>query len=69
MYKNIIKLSIVILVACSFFYTQNRFKLSHELLLANLEALASGESGGTYCYGYGSVDCHGYKVSWMASGV
>lgn len=27
------------------------------LLLDNVEALAQGESGGTICYGIGSIDC------------
>jgi len=27
------------------------------LLLDNVEALASGESGGAICYGVGSIDC------------
>lgn len=69
MYKNIIKSSLILLVACSFFYTQKQFKVSQKLLLDNVEALASGESGGMYCYGYGSVDCHGYKVNRIVTGI
>lgn len=35
------------------------------LFFSNVEALASGESGGAlHCFGYGSVDCQGYMVKW-----
>lgn len=37
---------------------QKKESVSNPLLLMNIEALASGESGGTvHCVGYGSVDC------------
>lgn len=38
------------------------------LALANIEALAAGEGGGTFCAGSGSIDCRGYKVEYYASG-
>lgn len=37
---------------------QKKESVSNPLLLMNIEALASGESGGNVaCIGYGSVDC------------
>ena len=33
-----------------------------ELALANVEALASGESGNFRCLGHGDVECYGYRV-------
>ena len=40
------------------------------LLLDNVEALASGEGGHFFwCIGSGSIDCHGHKVEYMASGM
>lgn len=62
MNKIIIKLSVSMLICCSLLYAKKQHKISQELLLTNVEALASGESGGSYCYGYGSLDCNGYKV-------
>lgn len=38
------------------------------LALANIEALAAGEGGGTFCAGSGSIDCVGYKVDYKATG-
>lgn len=40
------------------FYSHSRKKDLGSLMLENIEALASGESGTTtYCLGTGSVDC------------
>lgn len=62
MRKIIIKLSVCMLICCSMLYAKKQVRISQELLLSNVEALASGEGGGSYCYGYGSLDCNGYKV-------
>lgn len=68
MKKIIIKSSVLILVVCSVLYAQKQFKINRNVFLANVEALASSESGGSYCYGYGSVDCGGYKVDRIVTG-
>lgn len=47
---------------------QKKESVSNPLLLMNIEALASGESGGSAaCIGYGSVDCphNGVKVLYI----
>ena len=36
--------------------------------LNNVEALANGESSIDGCIGRGSVDCYGYKVSYIIGG-
>ena len=43
----------------------------NQLAFQNIEALAQGENneGTYYCYGYGSVDCRGYKVEYKISGL
>lgn len=38
------------------------------LIFSNIEALASGESGGSGCFGSGSLDCNGSKVQYKFTG-
>lgn len=51
------------------YFTSHKEKSQvNDLLLSNIEALADGESGSALrCFGYGSVDCQGYKVKWKMS--
>lgn len=56
--KLIIKSIIVCAVITASIYLTYNKKVATPLLLDNIEALASGESGSEIsCIGYGSVDC------------
>jgi len=45
----------------SSYYSPNHVS---DIVLDNIEALASSEGGGNYqCFGVGSIDCNGRKVS------
>lgn len=66
MKKNLLK-GIAVIAICSgslYFFrqqTENEKPVS-DLALANVEALASGESGNFRCLGHGDVECYGYRV-------
>lgn len=48
----------LVTIATVTFYSHSRKNDLSNLMLENIEALASGESGSmTYCFGSGSVDC------------
>ena len=36
----------------------------NDITLQNVEALASGETSHTFCFGSGSIDCSGQKVEY-----
>lgn len=66
------RIKLGMLVSCcvavaTFMYVReckNQVSISLERL-DNVEALASGESGGVlFCYGTGCVDCYGEKVKY-----
>lgn len=60
------KMKVAAVVAClagvCFLDTGNSNEKMTALVLANAEALASGEGSGYYCLGEGSVECRGYYV-------
>lgn len=60
------KMKVAAVVAClvgiCFLDTGNSNEKMTALVLANAEALASGEGSGYYCFGEGSVECRGYYV-------
>lgn len=67
--KNVFKLCVIAACICAGCYA-NRSTSSQEeglenLYMRNVEALASGEGGGTryYCFGTGEIDCNGQKVA------
>ena len=72
MKKKIIKLLFIGAVIVGSLYSFTEEKNTVEtLLFDNIEALASGEGGGTtyHCYGVGEVDCYGYRVEFMIDGM
>lgn len=65
MKKKLLKTLVVITVCVGsiYLYQQAEKEVTvSDLTLANVEALASGESGNFKCLGYGDIDCYGYKV-------
>lgn len=73
MKKNIIKLGLIslTLIGGIYFYSTNSNKENlNDLAFENIEAIAAGEAGGNFkCYGYGDIDCHGYRVERMYTGL
>lgn len=72
MKKKIIKLGLISLSLIGGIYPYstdlNKDNLN-DLAFENIEAIAAGEAGGNYkCFGYGDIDCHGYRVEKMYSG-
>lgn len=64
MKKAILKGTVIIACIAGAYclYTDQNSSVTN-LAMANIEALASGESGGSFhCYGEGSIDCYGFKV-------
>lgn len=63
------KIKVAAIVACLtggyFLYTGNSGDKMNDLALVNIEALAGGEGSGYYCFGSGSVECHGHYVKSM----
>ena len=49
-----------IVAACPFLTV--KIESGTDIILQNVEALASGETMEVFCYGSGSVDCYGAKV-------
>lgn len=47
------------LLCVSWFLLKEQKQTFTDLALTNIEALASGESGGNGCYGRGTLDCNG----------
>lgn len=70
MKKIILKGTVIIacIAGAYYLYTGQSSNVTN-LALANIEALASGESGGNFhCFGSGSVDCLGQKVDMKIGG-
>lgn len=67
---SMIKIAIIAmcLVSSSLIYTQSGSTELNELVLENVEALASGEGDRFMCSGSGEVDCHGYLVKIKIEG-
>lgn len=66
MKQNLLK-GIAMIAICSgsiYFFQQQaeNEKPVSDLALANVEALASGESGNFMCLSNGDVECNGYRV-------
>lgn len=72
MKKKIIKLGLISLslIGGIYLYSTDLNKDNlNDLAFENIEAIAAGEAGGNYkCFGYGDIDCHGYRVEKMYSG-
>ena len=72
MKKKISKLLFIggVIIASFYFLTEENNTVE-TLLFANIEALASGEGGGSAyrCYGWGNIDCYGNKVEFMIDGM
>ena len=71
MKKKILFIGLVLVAAAAFFQFNSKSKKMERLMLENIEALASGESGSDYrCAGVGSVDCpiNHKEVQYVATG-
>lgn len=72
MKKKIIKFGLISLsiIGGIYLYSTDLNKDNlNDLAFENIEAIAAGEAGGNYkCFGYGDIDCHGYRVEKMYSG-
>lgn len=66
MRKTFFTIFVIAGVAIMFGNLSNRDKLVNNLLLENVEALASGEGGGIWCIGSGCTTCPstGDKVAY-----
>lgn len=68
--KKVVLLFFVSMFLLSFIYLKRQHSgINSELILSNIEALASGEdSGNYYCFGIGSIDCpfHSTKVYYVS---
>lgn len=65
--KQLFKITFLLAcVASAFYLGTSENKEVHDLAINNIEALAreEGSSGSVHCFGSGSVDCLGYKVSY-----
>ena len=61
---KLIVINVVSLISASAFLVDKEHVVKDIYLNSNVEALAAGEGGGAaYCYGTGSLDCCGNKVS------
>lgn len=73
MKKKIIKLGLISLslIGGIYLYSTDLNKDNlNDLAFENIEAIAAGEAGGNFnCYGYGDIDCHGYRVERMYTGL
>ncbi|MDR3269623.1 MAG: NVEALA domain-containing protein [Tannerella sp.] len=64
---NVVKATLIFACLCgvsyfSFYKNPQAALPVSDLALENIEALASGESSLTICYGSGTIDCNGAKV-------
>lgn len=73
--KTTIKKGLIVLALCGagyFGYTASQTNVVNNLALQNIEALANNEGNqpteNYQCYGWGEVDCYGYKVEVKYSG-
>lgn len=68
MRKTFLVIFVVAGIAAMFGKFSNKEEIVNNLLLENVEALASGEGGGTWCVGTGCTICSatGEKVAYMA---
>lgn len=63
--KQLFKITFLLAcVASAFYLGTSENKEVHDIAFNNIEALASGEGGSVHCFGSGSVDCLGHKVSY-----
>lgn len=64
MKNKVSKVLLCILCVCGMFYANKSAQTEiTDLAFENIEALAGGEGSGNWrCYGYGDIECHGYKV-------
>ena len=64
MKNKVLKGLLGVICICGLYYANKSTQtVAINLALENIEALASGEGSGDYrCYGYGDIDCHGFKV-------
>lgn len=58
---------LLVAIASLYCFQKKENRTLKNLALANIEALAAGEGGGTTCIGSGSIDCYGYKVDYKAT--
>lgn len=64
---KIIAVTICLVTSC-LVYIQSKSDELSELVLDNIEALASNEGTDGYCFGSGEVDCYGYLVKLKIEG-
>lgn len=66
MRKTFLAILVIAAMAVMFGKLSNKEKLVNNLLLENVEALASGEGGGIWCIGSGDTTCPstGDKVAY-----